>query len=49
MKVVTTVNYEHFIFQIAWLMQKLNAQKYLCIINGNVVQGRLSKNYLFIT
>ena len=26
-------------------MQKLNAQKYMCIINSNAVGGRLSENY----
>lgn len=27
-------------------MRKLNARKYMRIINGNAVRGRLSENYL---
>ena len=33
-------------FWTAWLVQKLNARKYMRNINDNVVQGRLSENYL---
>ena len=39
-------------FRTAWLVQKLNAQKYMHNINDNAVQGHLSENYLmqkFIT
>ena len=36
----------HLIVGIAWLMWKLNARKYMCIINGNAVRGHLSENYL---
>ena len=45
-----TVDREYFIvkilFWIAWLMRKLNTRKYMRIINGNAVRGRLSENYL---
>ena len=34
-------------FQIAWLVWKLNARNYMCNINDNAVQGRLSENYNF--
>ena len=40
-----TINREYFIVKvlfsdtIAGLMQKLNTRKYMCIINGNAVQG----------
>jgi hypothetical protein len=33
-------------FQTAWLMRKLSTRKYIRNINDNVVQGRLSENYV---
>ena len=33
-------------FRTAWLVRKLNAQKYIYTIDDNVVQGRSSENYL---
>ena len=33
-------------FRTAWLVQKLNVQKYIRNIDDNAVQGRLSENYL---
>ena len=45
-----TVNREYFVvkiyFRTAWLVQKLNARKYIRNINDNAVRGRLSENYL---
>ena len=44
----STVNREYFVVKIfwtAWLVRKLNAQKYIRNINDNAVQGRLSENY----
>ena len=44
-----TVNCEYFVVKIfsdSLACAKLNAQKYIHNINDNVVQGRLSENYL---
>ena len=43
-----TVNHiiVEILFQIAWLIRKLNAQKHMHTINDNAVQCHLSKNLL---
>ena len=46
---ITTVNREYFdvkIFSDSMACAKIKRMKYMCNINDNAVQGRLSENYL---
>ena len=46
---LTTVNREYFdvkIFSDSMACAKIKRTKYMCSINDNAVQGRLSENYL---